>query len=145
MVLAGEVEDVLRGPDLGDFLHTMYGNEPARWQDRLQGPPRLRVIVNALTRLRFCAADGEMEFRTKEGAGGAPEGFLPWFDVPGRRTAQDTIAFGHWSTLGWLARKDVFSLDTGCVWGGQLSALRLDAAGAHELIQVNCPQAQQPG
>jgi len=86
-----------------------------------------------------------MEFGTKEGAGGAPEGFMPWFDVPGRRTASDTVAFGHWSTLGWLARPDVFSLDTGCVWGGSLSALRLGTAGAHELLQVRCPQAQAPG
>ena len=145
VALAGEVEDVLRGPDLGEFLHAMYGNAPAGWHDGLRGNARLRVIVNALTRLRFCAVDGTMEFGTKEGAGGAPEGFMPWFDVPGRRTARDTVAFGHWSTLGWLARPDVFSLDTGCVWGGSLSALRLGTAGAHELLQVRCPQAQAPG
>lgn len=145
VALASEVENVLRGPDLGEFLHLMYGNEPAGWQEDLQGAARLRVIINALTRLRFCTADGTMEFGTKEGAGGAPEGFMPWFEVPGRRTAQDIVAFGHWSTLGWLARKDVFSLDTGCVWGGRLSALRLDTKGAHELLQVKCPQSQKPG
>lgn len=142
---AAELEAVLRGPDCTDFLAQMYGNEPARWDDGLQGLPRLRVIVNALTRLRFCTADGTMEFDSKEGAHGAPAGFMPWFDVPGRRTAADVIAFGHWSTLGGLHRPDVVALDTGCVWGGCLSALRLQADGQRELLQVRCPQAQTPG
>ena len=142
---AGELEAVLRGPGWTGFLGQMYGNEPARWDAGLQGMDRLRVIVNALTRLRFCAADGTMEFDSKEGADGAPEGFMPWFDVPGRRTAADVVAFGHWSTLGWLDRHDVIALDSGCVWGGCLSALRLQADGGRELLQVRCPQAQVPG
>ncbi len=142
---AAELEAVLRGPDWAEFVSHMYGNEPARWGDGLQGLSRLRVIVNALTRLRFCAADGTMEFDTKEGVQGAPAGFMPWFDVPGRRTAGDVVAFGHWSTLGWLERPDVLALDTGCVWGGCLSALRLQAGGQHELLQVRCPQTQVPG
>jgi bis(5'-nucleosyl)-tetraphosphatase (symmetrical) len=142
---AAELQAVLRGPDWIGFLGGMYGNEPARWDDGLQGLARLRVIVNALTRLRFCAADGTMEFDTKEGAHGAPAGFMPWFDVPGRRTAGDVLAFGHWSTLGWLDRPDVIALDTGCVWGGCLSALRLQADGQRELLQVGCPQTQVPG
>ena len=141
---AAELEAVLRGPDWVGFLSQMYGNEPARWSDKLQGLERLRVIVNALTRLRFCAADGTMEFDTKEGADGAPAGFMPWFDVPGRRTANDVVAFGHWSTLGWLDRADVIALDSGCVWGGCLSALRLQQ-GVHKLLQVRCPQTQVPG
>jgi bis(5'-nucleosyl)-tetraphosphatase (symmetrical) len=146
VALAHEVESVLRSPDLGDFLHQMYGNEPAGWHDALHGVPRLRVIVNALTRLRFCTAEGEMEFATKEGADGAPAGYLPWFEVPGRRTADVTVAFGHWSTLGWLDRPDVISLDTGCVWGGCLTALRLDAMSPQrERFQVRCPQARVPG
>lgn len=146
VALAQEVEGVLRSPGLGDFLHQMYGNEPSAWHDDLQGMARLRVIVNALTRLRFCTAGGEMEFTTKEGADGAPAGYLPWFEVPGRRTADVTVAFGHWSTLGWLERPDVISLDTGCVWGGCLTALRLDAMPARrERIQVRCPQARVPG
>jgi bis(5'-nucleosyl)-tetraphosphatase (symmetrical) len=128
----------------------MYGDEPANWSDELTGPARLRVIVNALTRLRFCDADGGMEFATKEGTGATPSGYLPWFDVPGRQTADITVAFGHWSTLGWLNRSDVLSLDTGCVWGGCLSALRLGsrqtgAVLAQKLIQVKCEQAQKPG
>lgn len=141
---AAELEAVLRGPDWVGFLSQMYGNEPARWSEHLQGLERLRVIVNALTRLRFCGADGTMEFDTKEGADGAPAGFMPWFDVPGRRTAGDVVAFGHWSTLGWLDRADVIALDSGCVWGGCLSALRLQQ-GAHQLLQVRCPQTQVPG
>jgi bis(5'-nucleosyl)-tetraphosphatase (symmetrical) len=143
---AAELEAVLRGPDLGDFLRVMYGNEPVRWDDALQGAARLRVIVNALTRMRFCTREGDMEFETKDGAGAPPEGYLPWFDVPGRATQAATVAFGHWSTLGWLSRPDLISTDTGCVWGGKLSAVRIGATLAErELIQVECPQAQKPG
>lgn len=145
IALSGEVEAVLQSPDLPDFLHQMYGNEPTGWDDALTGNARLRVIVNALTRLRFCTAAGEMEFQTTASASQAPAGYLPWFEVPGRQSANVTVAFGHWSTLGWLNRPDVLALDTGCVWGGCLSAVRLGAARAHELIQVKCVAAQTPG
>lgn len=144
LALAAEFEAVLRSDDLTAFWHQMYGNHPDAWHDDLQGTDRLRVIVNALTRLRFCSADGVMEFHVKEGADAAPEGFMPWFDVPGRQTAHVPVAFGHWSTLGWLGRPDVLALDTGCVWGGYLSALKLASSGAHELVQVKCAQAQSP-
>jgi len=144
--LGAEVEAVLAGPDCGGFLEQMYGNQPAQWADSLRGMARIRAIVNALTRLRFCTPEGLMEFTVKEGADKAPAGFHPWFEVPGRVTEGSLIAFGHWSTLGWLRRSDVLSLDTGCVWGGCLSALRLGAAASdRELIQVKCPQAQKPG
>ncbi|WP_416546237.1 symmetrical bis(5'-nucleosyl)-tetraphosphatase [Limnohabitans sp. DCL3] len=143
--LAAEVESVLRGPDVSDFWHQMYGNAPATWCDTLSGVDRLRVVVNALTRLRFCSADGVMEFANKEGADAAPAGFMPWFEVPGRMTADVTVAFGHWSTLGQLIRPNVWALDTGCVWGGCLSAMRLEADGQRALIQEKCPQAQKPG
>ncbi|MET0541309.1 MAG: symmetrical bis(5'-nucleosyl)-tetraphosphatase [Variovorax sp.] len=146
LVLASEVEAALRGPAFGDFLRGMYGNEPSRWQDDLAGMARWRVIVNALTRLRFCKADGTMDFDTKDSAAAAPEGFLPWFDVPGRRTADITIAFGHWSTLGWVSRPDLIATDTGCVWGGCLSAARIGATPAErEHIEVQCAQSQKPG
>jgi len=146
LMLAAEVEAALRGPGLVDFLSQMYGNEPAQWDDSLKGADRLRVIVNALTRLRFCTPEGVMDLRASGGLGDAPPGYLPWFDVPGRKTAASTIAFGHWSTLGFMQRPDIISLDTGCVWGGALSALRLGAAGApHELVQVKCEQARRPG
>ena len=145
--LAAEVERVLQGADWSVFMHQMYGNEPDQWHDGLQGAARLRVIVNALTRLRFCTADGRMEFATKDrAADDAPPGHMAWFDVPGRQTATDVVAFGHWSTLGWLDRPDVIALDTGCVWGGCLSAVRLGATALdRELIQVQCAQAQAPG
>ncbi len=146
MALAHEVETELQGDRAAIFLHGMYGNTPTGWSDSLAGTDRLRVIVNALTRLRFCTAQGEMEFETTEGAGGAPAGYMPWFDVPGRKTADAAVAFGHWSTLGWMGRKDLLSLDTGCVWGGCLSALQFNLQDdSQELIQVKCQAAQQPG
>lgn len=143
--LAGEVEAVLRGPGLPAFLARMWGNQPDHWEDSLAGADRLRVVVNALTRLRFCTPEGVMDLRASGGLHQAPPGLLPWFDVPGRRTAGVPIAFGHWSTLGLVQRPDILSLDTGCVWGGCLTALRLAAGGDHEVIQVACEQAQAPG
>lgn len=143
---ADEVHAVLRSPDLPDFLQAMYGNTPDHWRDDLAGTERLRVIVNALTRLRFCSASGVMDFESTESASAAPPGLMPWFDVPGRRTAGTLVAFGHWSTLGWLDRSDLLGLDTGCVWGGCLSAVRFGATLAErELLQVHCEQAQAPG
>jgi bis(5'-nucleosyl)-tetraphosphatase (symmetrical) len=144
LALAGEVEAVLRGPGLTEFLAHMWGNQPDHWEDRLAGADRLRVIVNALTRLRFCTPDGVMDLKASGRLDQAPPGMLAWFDIPGRRSAGTTIAFGHWSTLGYLRRPDLISLDTGCVWGGCLSALRLAEDGAHELIQEQCEQAQAP-
>ena len=146
LALAGEVESALRGADFVDFLLHMYGSQPAQWSDDLQGAARLRVIVNALTRMRFCSPEGVMEFSAKESSGGAPDGYLPWFDVPQRATANVNVAFGHWSTLGLLQREGLLALDTGCVWGGCLSAVRLGSDDrCAELIQVKCPQAQKPG
>ena len=146
MVLAHEVEAVLRGPDLPAFLHQMYGNQPASWHDALQGTARLRTIVNALTRLRFCSAEGAMNFESNEGADKTPAGLMPWFDVPGRQTANVTMAFGHWSQLGLVVRPNLLALDTGCVLGGCLSACRWDADPAlREVIHVDCEQAQVPG
>ncbi|WP_372826956.1 symmetrical bis(5'-nucleosyl)-tetraphosphatase [Polaromonas sp.] len=153
MVLAAEVEQALRGPDLPGFLQGMYGNMPDRWDDTLAGAPRMRVIVNALTRMRFCTADGVMEFATNGGAQTAPPGYLPWFEVPGRRTAALPVAFGHWSTLGADTAAagggllgNTLPLDTGCVWGGSLTAARLgDTPGAFELIGVPCEASQTPG
>lgn len=144
LALAGEVEAVLRGPALPEFLQAMYGNEPARWDPGLTGTDRLRFTVNALTRLRFCTAEGQLDFKTKDGAGCAPAGHMPWFDVPGRRSADMPIAFGHWSTLGLLDRAHLLGLDTGCVWGGRLTAARVNGL-AREILQVDCVQAQRPG
>ncbi len=144
LALAAEVQALLRGPGLAEFLPLMYGNRPERWDDALQGPDRWRVVINTLTRIRFCRADGSLDFKTKEGAAAAPPGHHPWFEMPGRRSAGEPIAFGHWSTLGLVSRPDILSLDTGCVWGGALTAVRVDG-GRREVQQVPCPQAQRPG
>lgn len=145
MALAAEVESQLRAPSVREFLAGMWGNEPARWDDALQGADRTRVIVNALTRLRFCTAEGIMHLKAAGAPDQAPPGTMPWFEVPGRRTADVTVAFGHWSQLGLLVRPNVLALDTGCVWGGCLTALRYDASGDHQVLQVRCEQAQAPG
>ncbi len=149
IVLATEVEAALQGPDAEGFFRQMYGNGPDTWDDSLQGAERLRVIVNALTRLRYCTPRGTMEFAHSGGLTEAPAGYVPWFDAPNRQTTGSVVAFGHWSTLGWLNRPDVFALDSGCVWGGCLSALRVAplASGGldTELLQVKCAQSQAPG
>lgn len=123
--LAHEVEDVLQHKNYKKSLIEMYGNTPNQWSDRLKGSERLRVIINAFTRLRFCKKNGVMEFESKEGAGAAPAGYMPWFEVPQRKTQDVRVIFGHWSTLGLLKKKNVTGLDTGCVWGGSLTAMSL--------------------
>ena len=142
LALAAEVQEALSGPHWVEFLQSMYGNKPDRWDDTLSGSNRLRVIANALTRLRFCTPEGVIDLKTKEGPDAAPPGHLPWFDVPGRRTADVTVVFGHWSTLGYLERPNLIGLDTGCVWGGQLTAVQL---ATRERFQVGCPRAAIPG
>ena len=144
LALAAEAQTLLRGPDLPGFLRVMYGNQPDQWHDDLAGADRMRLAVNAFTRLRFCTAEGKLDLKTKEGPGAAPPGHHPWFDVPGRRTAGQPMAFGHWSTLGLVNRPDLLGLDTGCVWGGALTAVRVDG-GRREVVQVPCEQAQAPG
>ena len=133
--LAREVESELRGPAYREFLSKLYGSRPDRWADDLRGADRLRVIVNAMTRLRFCTPEGVMEFDTKGETTQAPDGYLPWFDVPGRKSAGSTIICGHWSALGLRLGPKLLALDSGCVWGGQLSAIRLDD---RLLYQVPC-------
>lgn len=124
--LADEVSQVLRGAGRNAFLAALAGNLPARWDDSLNGQGRLRCIVNAMTRMRFCSADGEMEFRHKGAPDNAPEGTMPWFDVPGRLHGPFTLLTGHWSALGLRVTDQIVSLDTGCLWGGHLTAYRLE-------------------
>jgi bis(5'-nucleosyl)-tetraphosphatase (symmetrical) len=123
--LAHELEKVLRHKNYAQSLIEMYGNTPTAWSNQLKGAERLRVIINAFTRLRFCNAKGVMEFESKEGAGDAPKGYMPWFEVPNRKTQDVKIVFGHWSTLGLLKKTNVTGLDTGCVWGGKLTGMSL--------------------
>jgi bis(5'-nucleosyl)-tetraphosphatase (symmetrical) len=120
--LGKEVENALRAPNYREFLANMYGSKPARWEDSLAGWDRLRVIVNAMTRMRFCTREGLMEL--KETGKNPPPGFVPWYQT--RRTAEEQIVFGHWSSAGLQLTERVAGLDTGCVWGGPLSALRLE-------------------
>ena len=144
LALGAEVQSLLTSQALGDFLPQMYGNEPTQWSDTLAGTDRTRLVINALTRLRFCTLEGRMDFKTKDGAGAAPPGHHAWFDVPGRRSEGEAIAFGHWSTLGLVNRPDLLGLDTGCVWGGALSVARVDG-GRREVVQRACTSQAQPG
>lgn len=137
---AQEVEKALRSKSYKEFLANMYGNTPNKWNNSLKGYERLRLITNALTRMRFCTPSGQMEFESKEGLENGPKGYIPWFNVPKRKTTDTLIYFGHWSTLGLLRRSNVIGLDTGCVWGGKLTALEIansnkDSKGL-DLIQV---------
>ncbi len=138
--LAREVEHALRSPRWRSALEKIYGNEPEYWSDDLEAGKRLRVIVNAMTRMRMCRRDGSIDFSHK----GAPDThgeLVPWFDVPGRVLDDHTVVFGHWSTLGLMIRPDAICLDTGCVWGRQLTALRLHD---HKLVQIACQPFRQP-
>lgn len=141
LALSDEVSTMLSGDGWIDFLRQMYGNEPAAWRNSLRGADRLRCIINAMTRLRFCSADGVMDFKLKEsGTAPAGSGLMPWFEVPGRRSAAETVVFGHWSALGLRIEPNLIALDSGCVWGGQLSAVCLQD---HSLVQVSCPEFRQ--
>ena len=139
---AEEVRQRLLRDDYRDFLRRMYGNEPDLWVDELAGDDRLRFVVNALTRLRIVDDAGRMQLRFKDAAAAAPARTMPWFDHSERATRGTPIVFGHWSTEGLVQRSNVTGIDTGCVWGGRLTTLRL-ADGA--LFQIDCPQAQAPG
>ncbi len=135
LALGREVEDALRGEGYHDFLRHMYGNEPARWRDDLSGYDRLRVITNAMTRLRLCLADGTMEFSHKTGLDDMPPGYMPWYDVPDRASRDTALITGHWAALGLVVRPDMLALDTGCVWGRRLTALRLED---RRIFQCDC-------
>ena len=138
---AQEVEKALRKKSYVDFLASMYGNTPNKWSNSLKGVERLRVITNALTRLRFCTPTGQMEFESKEGLEHGPLGYIPWFKVPKRKTQDILVYFGHWSTLGLMRQHKVIGLDTGCVWGGKLTAMEISDSGKDskqlEIIQVD--------
>jgi bis(5'-nucleosyl)-tetraphosphatase (symmetrical) len=139
---AQEVENVLRGEGWMAFFQQMYGDTPKQWAENLQGFERIRFITNCFTRLRYCDTAGVLDMKEKLGLGTQAAHLLPWFRVPGRRSAENKIIFGHWSTLGFHQENNVCCLDTGCLWGGQLTALRLEdglsfsvacLAGAHQL------------
>jgi len=133
--LANEAETALMGQHYHDFLVNMYGNHPDHWEDGLSGYKRLRVITNACTRMRVCTLNGEMEFKFKGEVHNVPDGYMPWFDVPGRASANAVVVCGHWSALGLKVTPQIIALDTGCLWGGALTAIRLED---RELFQIPC-------
>jgi bis(5'-nucleosyl)-tetraphosphatase (symmetrical) len=133
--LAGEVEKQLRSPQYRQFLSKLYGSKPDRWSEHLEGTDRLRVIVNAMTRLRFCSANGAMEFKSKGEIHHAPPGYMPWFETRSRYPSEATIVCGHWSALGLKLTDKLLAIDSGCVWGGKLTAVRLDD---RRVYQVPC-------
>jgi bis(5'-nucleosyl)-tetraphosphatase (symmetrical) len=135
---AREVEAVLRAPDYPEYLQAMYGNEPDRWSGSLSGMDRLRFITNCFTRLRFCDTDGVLALREKVAPGAQTPGYVPWFAVPDRATRDVRIIFGHWSTLGYAAEHNTWALDTGCVWKGRLTAIRVRKRKPIEPFSVPC-------
>jgi bis(5'-nucleosyl)-tetraphosphatase (symmetrical) len=139
--LADEVRQELSGNSHRRFLATMYGNQPARWDESLSGADRRRCILNALTRVRYIDADGTMEFKLKQAPASAPPGWMPWFDHPYRASGDTPIVFGHWSTLGLMLREDAVCLDTGCLWGAALTAMSWPQ---RTVYQVACPRYLKP-
>ncbi len=140
---AREVEAVLRSDRITDFLRHLYGNKPKRWSEKLTGWDRLRFIVNCLTRMRYCDRDGRLKMKPKGPPGSQPAGLLPWFDLPGRANRDLRIIFGHWSTLGVPDVPGIYAIDSGCLWGGQLTALRIDTGPTR--ICLPCPELLKPG
>lgn len=143
---ASELQTILRSEKYHDFLHHMYGDEPANWSAALSGWDRLRFISNVFTRLRYCDHNGRMDLQEKGSPGTQGNGMVPWFEVPQRKNHELKILFGHWSTLSLIEinTKNIFPLDTGCVWGLRLTALRIDTDIA-ESHWVDCPGAATPG
>ena len=137
--LAEELETMLRRDDYKQFLWNMYGNLPDRWSDKLQGWDRLRVITNGFTRLRYCHTDGRMVMTCVSPPSTQPEGLIPWYLMPARKNANLHVVCGHWAALGYRRERGLIALDSGCVWGGQLTAVQLDAEnrGAQS---IQCPK-----
>jgi len=141
LALADEVQTALRSNTWKKHLEQMYGNSPELWDERLTGPDRLRVIINALTRLRMCDRQGKMALNIKTEPSAQDKSLVPWFSLPKRATRDVTVVFGHWSTLGLKLDSDVICLDSGCLWGGHLTAVRLQD---HAVLQVPCAQMLDP-
>lgn len=141
-VLANLVETTLRGGNFNELCAYMYGNQPDHWEDSLQGYERLRVVINAMTRMRVCTPEGKMDFSHKGLVQDTPAGYLPWFDTPNRASREATIICGHWSALGLQIRNNLIALDTGCLWGGSLTAIRLED---RQVFQVTCGAGEGTG
>lgn len=133
---ANEIQQVLRGDLIDSFLANMYGNQPDVWSDTLRGWDRLRFITNSFCRTRYCDANGKQDFKFNREIGTQPKHLLPWFEVPGRMNSDLKIIFGHWASLGHHLQNNIYALDSGCVWGGQLTAMRL--SNEPKYFQVAC-------
>ena len=140
---AGEAMAALRATPR-EFLQQMYGNKPDRWSDARTATERHRFTINVLTRLRYCRSDGTINLKLKDAPPDVPGPWRPWFEHPSQRQPERRVIFGHWSTLGFLQRRHLLALDTGCVWGGALTAVDLDNPGAPP-VQLPCPAYQQAG
>lgn len=144
--LANEMEQVLQSDNHINFYKHMYGDKPFTWDDELTGWPRYRFITNILTRLRYCDKDGKPSLGAKGEPGSQADHLIPWYQVPGRKSKNDTIIFGHWSTLphaGFSGINNAYAIDSGCLWGGALTAMRIDVQ-PFEYFRLNCPGAQKP-
>jgi bis(5'-nucleosyl)-tetraphosphatase (symmetrical) len=141
--LAAEAESVLRGVGATEFFAHMYGDLPDHWREDLAGYERLRVIVNACTRLRYCDLEGNMDLRFKGAPGSQPPDLVPWFQVPRRHSRGLNIVFGHWSTLGAYQGDGVLALDGGCLWGGELCGARLEPGHA-QILRISCKARRTP-
>lgn len=141
--VAAEVEAELRRDDYEQLFAVMYGDEPVQWSPALTGGARLRCAINIFTRMRYCHPDGSLDLGPSGPPGTQPQGLVPWFELPGRANADLRIVFGHWSSLGYVARDGVYALDSGCLWGGQLTALALEAQP--RAVQIDCEAVLTPG
>jgi bis(5'-nucleosyl)-tetraphosphatase (symmetrical) len=141
--LADDIEAHLRADNYAEFFPHMYGDKPTCWHPSLSGWDRLRLITNTFTRLRFCDAQGQADFFQKGHPDKVNKQLMPWFKVPGRKSEGSRIVFGHWSTLGLARGDDYLCLDSGCLWGGRLTAARLDIDGA-PTASVKCKKHQTP-
>jgi len=141
---AAELESVLQGDGFHDYCQQMYGNLPKRWDPKLKGIKRLRFITNCFTRLRFCTPDGSLSLRESSAPGTQNSSLIPWYEMPKRASRDQRILFGHWSTLGYGKHGNVWSLDSGCLWGGELTALRIRKKKQPKPYQLDCPRTIQP-
>ncbi len=140
--LAKKAEQKLQGSDYKILFKNMYGNKPDLWSEDLSGMDEIRFIINCFTRIRYCDANGRLDFTQNGPIGSQPKNLMPWFDVPGRKSADLRIIFGHWSTLGFYQKNNCICLDTGCLWGGQLTALKLGETP--ERISIECRGWKKP-
>lgn len=143
LAYANEIQTALQSEECDHYLRSMYGNQPQQWRDDLTGTERVRVLLNVFTRMRFCSPNGTLNLEAKGTPEDAPNGFRPWFAFPERTARHSRIAFGHWSALGTYIRGNIMAIDSGCVWGRSLTALRIDG-GRRDVIQVACKHGSAP-